>query len=335
MMTKAGLATGSTRVAWRITGRRRMRVGALALLVSAGLLATAPPAQATFRGDNGKILFTSLRDGNGELYVMNPDGSGQTRLTDDIAFDSEAAWSPDGTQIVFNREIEDQAEIFVMNADGSGLRRLTFHPARDFHPDWTPDGRILFDTQRDGGDWDIYIMNADGSGQTPLTANSANDFLPAASPDPTAGVFSFTSNIDGDQEIYTMRLDGSELRQLTHNNGNDGLSNWSPSGNELLFSSSRDANGPPVPSLFGPQRDAELYRMKANGHDQTRLTFTADRTEFQPVWSPDGKRMAFTACPSLLFPGGCEVYVAATDGTGEVQLTTLTGVLPDWQPVPR
>jgi Tol biopolymer transport system component len=66
--------------------------------------------------DGTKIVYQSDATGGGDLYVMNRDGSGQTRLTGDPAFEFGPAWSPDGTQIAFQR---DPAGLFVMNADGS------------------------------------------------------------------------------------------------------------------------------------------------------------------------------------------------------------------------
>ena len=93
---------------------------ASALLLTLTLLGgtPVPPAGAAFPGANGKIVFTSDRDGNSEIYVMNPDGSGQTRLTNNGAIDADPVWSPDGTKIAFWSERDGPAEIYVMNADG-------------------------------------------------------------------------------------------------------------------------------------------------------------------------------------------------------------------------
>jgi Tol biopolymer transport system component len=86
-------------------------VGALGVAIFASsslvILQSSVPNQsafATFPGENGKIAFISTRDGNYEIYVMNPDGSEQTRLTNNPTIDQEPDWSPDGTKIVFVRE---------------------------------------------------------------------------------------------------------------------------------------------------------------------------------------------------------------------------------------
>ena len=124
--------------------------------------------------DGTRIAFTSLRDGNGEIYVI-ADGSNAARLTDNPAFDGLPAWSPDGTRIAFTSLRDGNSEIYVMNADGSDPRNLTNSPDVDGGAVWSRDGtKIAFDSHRDGNE-EIYVMNADGSGLGNLTNNPAAD----------------------------------------------------------------------------------------------------------------------------------------------------------------
>ena len=130
----------------------------------------------------GRIAFVSARDGNWEIYVMNSDGTSQTRLTDNPAKELHARWSPDGRTIAFTSDRDGNYEIYVMNSDGTGKIRLTDNPHEDTHPSWSPDGkRIAFASSRDGN-FEIYVMNADGTGQTRLTDNEVLDFYPSWSP---------------------------------------------------------------------------------------------------------------------------------------------------------
>src|SRR5438445_7064369 len=136
---------------------------------------SVPTVSAIFPRFNGKILFDSDRDGNVEIYVMNADGTGQTRLTNNDAYDFYPKWSPDGSKIAFvsNRDTTDgTTEVYVMDADGSNPKRLTNNAGFESSLSWSPDGnKIAFSSDMATRETsmalnDIYVMNADGSGIT-------------------------------------------------------------------------------------------------------------------------------------------------------------------------
>ena len=136
--------------------------------------------------DGSQVGFTSDRDGNAEIYVMNADGSNQTRLTKIPADSVHPRWSPDSKQIVFAHGPTDgRYEIYLMKADGSDPSALTDSPGaldNNFGARWSADGmQIIFWSERDG-DAELYVMNADGSAQTRLTDNPADDVSPDWSP---------------------------------------------------------------------------------------------------------------------------------------------------------
>ncbi|MCE8425610.1 MAG: PD40 domain-containing protein [Candidatus Methanoperedens sp.] len=87
---------------------------------------------------NGKIAFVSNRDGNDEIYTMNVDGTGQTRLTTNTASDVSPVWSPDGTRIAFATSRDGNYEIYTMNPDGSEQTRVTSNTASDSQLSWQP-----------------------------------------------------------------------------------------------------------------------------------------------------------------------------------------------------
>ena len=299
--------------------RASLSVVVTLLVVLVSLIGPAA-SQGAFPGANGKIAFSSNRDGNGEIYVMNGDGSSPTRLTSNTADEGAPAWSPDGTKIVFATLRDSNPEIYTMNADGSNQTRLTSNTASDVHPAWSPDGtKIAFSTNRHGGS-EIYTMNADGSNQTRLTNNTASDAHPAWSPDGTKIAFhSLRITIGG--EIYVMNPDGTGETQVTIGGTAPA---WSPDGSKIAFESC-------IHDGCHETSTTEIYTMNADGSSQTRLT-DAPGDDVRPAWSPDGTKIAF----STRRHGNIdEIYTMNADGSSQTRLTnnTFFHSSPDWQPV--
>jgi len=164
--------------------------------------ATAAPAGPAEQ----KIAYSG---GDGEIYIINPDGSGKTRLTNSPGDDATPVFSPDGQRIAFMSERDGTLDIYVMSADGSDVSRLTDHVAIDAFPTWSPNGEhIAFMSLRDG-DCEVYVMNADGSAETNLTNQSSFDGHPAWSPD--GQWIAFLSDRDGEYRWYFMAPDGSDV----------------------------------------------------------------------------------------------------------------------------
>jgi WD40 repeat protein len=150
-------------------------VFALVCSLLCNLLFVLPAAAST----NGKIAFASNRDGNAEIYVMDPDGRNQIDLTTHGARDADPAWSPDGRQIAFTSFRDGNFELYIMDVNSRKTTRLTDNPADDSFPAWSPDGeKIAFQSKRDGN-WEICVMNADGSNQKRLTNHMRDNNHPA------------------------------------------------------------------------------------------------------------------------------------------------------------
>ena len=88
--------------------------------------------------DSRKIAFTSTRDGNAEIYVMNADGGGLRRLTNDPSLDEYPTWSPDGQWIAFHSDRDGDLDIYIARPDGSDVRQLTDNDDIDMEPSWSP-----------------------------------------------------------------------------------------------------------------------------------------------------------------------------------------------------
>lgn len=184
-------------------------------------------AEATV-GSNGRIVFTSVRDGDMEIYSMAGDGSDVRRLTNRPGPDGGPFFSADGRQIVFRGraigpgpELDDYRallkeelwrpttlEIFVMNADGSGLRQVSKLGGANFAPFFHPDGkRIIFASNHHdpkGRDFDIYVINVDGTGLERITNNEMFDGFPMFSPDGRRLVFASNrgAKTEGETNVF-------------------------------------------------------------------------------------------------------------------------------------
>jgi TolB protein len=275
---------------------------------------------------NGKIAFVSNRNGPpGEIYVMNPDGSNQTNITNSPASETRPAFSHDGKKIAFVKEFKG---IYLMNPDGSGVATVLDGTVAGFtsitsFPDWSPDDKkIVFNAipknSQDGGD--IYTINVDGTGLTRLTTDPANDTTPAWSPDGNKIAFASLRNPVANEvnyEIYVMNADGSNQTRITNNTKFDLSPAWSPDSARIAFTSRRDD-------------DFEVYAMNADGSNQTRLTNSAEQ-DSDPKWSPDGTKIVFLTSRGGRFG---EIYTMNPDGSNPVNITNADffDMDPSWQP---
>ncbi len=182
-------------------------------------------AEATVDPVTGRLVFTSLRDGDLELYTMAADGSDVKRVTNRHGYDGGAFYSHDGSKLVLRSGFfADQAEadlyddllqrgyvmptkmeITVCKPDGSDFRQVTHNGKANFAPYWHPDDqRILFSSNQDdprGRNFEIYMIKEDGSGQEQVTHNPSFDGFPMFSPDGKFLVFA--SNRHGGKEGET------------------------------------------------------------------------------------------------------------------------------------
>ncbi len=181
---------------------------------------TADPAsdlEPKLSPDLSRIVFTSRRTGNYDLFRINVDGTGLVQLTGDGATDSAATWSPDGSRLAFQSRRTGNDDIFIMNADGGGLVQLTNNLDYDGEPAWSPDGKqIAFISRRTPGDhtFFLYVMNADGSGQRVL-ASSPYSSRPAWSPDAQRLLYDAFDPSAG-QRLYIYEVASNSLHPTGH-----------------------------------------------------------------------------------------------------------------------
>lgn len=224
---------------------------------------------AVFSPDGRRIAFYSDRDGdksvphgdrNWEIYVMDADGSGVRRLTNQDGWDAHPSWSPDGRRIAFDSWRDGDGDIYVMNADGSQVVNLTNTDSDEDFPVWSPDGRhILFSSTRNQTKPDLYVMRADGSDVRRLTTDPAYDFRGDWSPNGQKIVFQRGT------EIYVIEADGSGETKL----GDGGSPLWSFDGQHIVFG-----------------RRNRPWIMDADGSNPERIPIEFSRNSILPTdWS--------------------------------------------------
>ena len=327
-----------------VLDRRRSAVVVLAAVVSAVLaLAVTREARAAVvpADEAGRILFVGFRDGNQEIYAMNPDGSSPTNLTNNggsaacpnggvaahCAWDYDPSGSADGSTIVFGstRDTGGNGELYLMNADGSGVTRLTNDSVMspggvhvlDNQPALSPDGRrVAWSRGAPGGDGystEIYVMDVVGGTPTQLTSLGGATGTPVWSPDGTR--IAFYSQHSGYDAIYVMNADGTGLTGPLSPFGSSQSPDWSPDGTRIVFNRS---------DFFS---DYEIWTVAPDGSSLAQLTNNTVH-DYSPTYSPDGTQIAF-ASPE---DGDDEIFVMNADGSGRTQLTSNdTGDSnPDW-----
>jgi len=275
----------------------------------------------------GLIVFNTNRDGNYEIYSMNPDGSELHNLTHNAATDAIPQVSDDGSKVAFasDRGHPGDMDIWLMDIDGSHLVNIT-HNALPGATNWDPapspdDSKVLYmGPKTGGGNYDIWVSDADGTHPRNLTNGLGGDFA-SWSDDGTKIVYgSYPSNDPNNEEIYWMNADGSNKTRVTNNPARDSYPAFSPDGQTIAFMTDRDG-------------DREIYSCDLNGGNLKNLTQRHDSTDQVPYYSPDGKRISFISYRD----GNGEIYVMNADGSNQTRITNdpAQDVYPGWGDYPE
>jgi hypothetical protein len=186
-----------------------------------------------------RIAWNSNMRGSHDIYVMNFDGTGVSRLTSIAGSDEyDPSWSPDGARIAYVSKQNGNPDIYVMNSNGTGSTRLTASSDPEFNPNWSPDGTKITYVQSAGNMGKVMVMNSDGSTKQALTDPYPYLSHPAWSPDGTK--IAFDADSDGDIFNEIMLLDlSSGFSQTFVDAGYSAMDyyagNWSHDGNFLTL----------------------------------------------------------------------------------------------------
>jgi TolB protein len=228
---------------------------------------------------NGRfIVYTSFKDRNPDLILLNPDGRRKRRpLLKLPGINSAPAWSPDGTKISLVLSKDGNSEIYVLDR-WRKLTRLTRHFNIDTSPTWSPDGKeIAFTSDRSGTGPQIYIMDSTGGDRTGvrrITFNSRYNDNPAWSPN--GDKIAYTSMVKGNFQIRIYNTETRKTADVTSGRGSKEEPTWSPDGQFLAYRKTRG-------------RQSSIHIKRIGGKKSRQLTFLPEGG-VSPTWSPYPKR---------------------------------------------
>ncbi len=287
--------------------------GLALMFVSYPIFANAPKSQ--------KIVFTSNRDGNNEIYIMNLDGTGQTNLTRHEASDFQPAWSPTGAQILFASNRDGRSNLYLMDADGTNVKKVFDDFGSRLAPAWSPDGRQI-SYIRTGAVKELYIASLDEKIEKRVAPVGNFDGYSNWSADGTKIVFdaplrpeNTTSRIHifdlitGQKEVLLGNVVGISI----------GSPRWSPSGDKIVFSWFEGGN-------------SSIYIMNDDGSGTERIVqpLAGFSTDY-PDWSPNGNALVYERYDIDIKSKNRHIYTVDLNG-GEPKKLTGKGInfFADW-----
>ena len=264
--------------------------------------------------ETAKVVFTSRRDGNFEIYSMNPDGSDQINLTQHRAKDASPVWSPTGEQILFTSDRGGIEELYLMDADGTNVRQVFKKLIGREFPTWSPDGKVL--AYHRLHTFTIYTASIDGKDEEEL----AKGLWPAWSPNGSEIAFMAGEFVWGDNG--NLRLPKSRVQIInpqTHVEeelipGKIRMLGpaWAPDSAQIAFSWSGREVGD-IRGIYVVNRDGSGHRKIMDGED--------DAPVYDPTWSPDGNALIY----NKRIGGVRYLFKVALDGGVPEQLTHRQG----------
>jgi Tol biopolymer transport system component len=283
-------------------------------------------------GLTGRIAFTSDRNGNADIFVVDVDGNNLTRLTNDIGTDECPVFSPDGRKIAFYSNRSGTGSLYVMDGDGKNISVVPNSQSDRANYGgrwiaWSPDGqKLLYRPTYDS----LATINLDGSNKTVLSTGGVlgHDFIEGVEWGPTSNDIYLSAHPFSwgyDQHVFKYTISSGVFTQITQETEPLGSQppQLSTALSLIVFGRNEGWQGP-----------YNIYTMGLDGGNMTKLTFDTGSTfNTCPDWMDDGKWIAFSRST-----GGVKTDIAIMDATGaNLRILNLEGnnYTPSWTPIPE
>jgi len=261
-----------------------------------------------------------------QIFVMNTDGTGEKKLTDDVNKKWGLSWGMDKMAYISYGK-DGLEKIFVINPDGTGNTQLILDNTRQGNferymvawgaPSWSPDGSFLVYTSLDEkANPKIHIVNADGTGKRLVIDDSFKQWSPSFSPDAKSIVYVSFPETKNKEELFTVEISGIARKQLTFDEIKKNYPVWGPDG-AILFVSYENVMS----------SGEKLFAINKDGTNK-RLFINTDHKQRSPSFSRDGRKFAYAA---IDVSGNIKIAVGDITGiTGTPEVTAApTTPVPD------
>ncbi|HEA65632.1 MAG TPA: hypothetical protein ENI07_02245 [Desulfobacterales bacterium] len=264
----------------------------------------------------GRITFQSDRDGDADIYIMDPQGKGIIKLTDNNAFDGYPKWSRDGKKISFESNRSGSFQIYIMDSNGKNQKKVTDGRFNNRYPNLSPDGKkVAYQSRRKNGE-QIYVMDLETKKESALTNSWYKSGLPNWSSD--GKKVAFTANKLFGWGVYIMDRDGSNIRALDTKGGSC-RPHWSKDGKRIAYVSQE------------ADKKGDIWLINPDGSEKKRLTTDSVNYDYYPSWSRDGKWIVY-ANTSHKKKGNWEIRIINVINGQSKQIThhPAQDKFPDW-----